>query len=519
MKSIFSISFMGTALLALCSLCSCEKQPDSGSGQDELEGYQTVKVAFDRNTVLNNPMNGWVMYGSGSGDPSYWDKKIKVSELGKEVLVRDYASACYIRTNWTTFNPSRGVYAWRDPSTKIAKMINGALERGLPIAFRIVVDGRDQRQNTPQFVIDEGAKYWVENAKYPDRITPYPQDPVFQRNYEELISELAKDFDDPDKCAFIDAYGLGKWGEGHNVCYEEGNIISDRTETLKYEVMDWITDVYSRNFRNVPLLINYHRVIGHPASDGKANENSEKLLNLAVSKGYSLRQDAFGMSDYYRDWERAYASSWMYKRPIVMEGGWIVNQHSYWNDSRGYRKGHPEDVRQGEYDDCKLARVNMMDFRVGEETESWFKDAYQLVTQFITEGGYRLYPDQFRLPESVGSGEECKVVHRWRNMGWGYFPNNIPQWNYRYKVAIALLDESDKPARVVVDPDCEPSGWTDARAMEYTTSFKADVPAGKYTWAVAIVDTSRDDKPSIELAANCVRTDELWYKIKEVTVK
>ena len=69
MKSIFSISFMGTALLALCSLCSCEKQPDSGSGQDELEGYQTVKVAFDRNTVLHNPMNGWVMYGSGSGDP------------------------------------------------------------------------------------------------------------------------------------------------------------------------------------------------------------------------------------------------------------------------------------------------------------------------------------------------------------------------------------------------------------------------------------------------------------------
>ena len=46
-----------------------------------------------------------------------------------------------------------------------------------------------------------------------------------------------------------------------------------------------------------------------------------------------------------------------------------------------------------------------------------------------------------------------------------------------------------------------------------------DVPAGKYTWAVAIVDTSRDDKPSIELAANCVRTDDLWYKIKEVTVK
>ena len=513
------IASLGTALIALCSLCSCSKDPDAGGNEGQLEDYKTVKVGFDRRTVLKNPMNGWVMYGSGSGDPSYWDKKINVPELGKDVYVRDYASACYIRTSWTAFNPSKGVYAWRDPSSSLAKMINGALERGLPIAFRIVVDGRDQRQNTPQYVIDEGAQYWLENPKYPDRITPYPQDPVFQRYYEELIRELAKDFDDPRKCAFIDAYGLGKWGEGHNVCYEEGNIISDRTETLKYEVMDWITDVYSENFKNVPLLINYHRVIGHPASDGKANENSEKLLNLAVSKGYSLRQDAFGMTDYYRDWERAYAASWMYKRPIVMEGGWIVNQHRYWNDSRGYRQGHPEDVRQGEYDDSKLARVNMMDFRVGDETESWFKDAYQLVTQFVAEGGYRLYPDQFRVLETVSRGEQCKVVHRWRNMGWGYFPNNIPQWNYRYKVAVALVDSAGKAAQVVVDENCEPSGWVDAKTSEYVTDFKVDVPAGEYGWAVAIVNTANGNEPSIALAANCERTDEGWYIIQKVTVK
>lgn len=508
------------ALLLVCPLAvSCgEKPEDSGdSGQDV--SLVEVKPVFNKTRVLNNPLNGWVMYGSATGDPSYWDKKIHVSELGKDVRIMDYASACYIRTGWTYFNPSKGVYAWRDPSTKLGQMVQGALDRGKPIAFRIVVDGRDQRQNTPQFVIDEGAKYWRSDPAHPAWITPYPQDPVFQRNYEELIRELAKDFDDPEKCAFIDAYGLGKWGEGHNVCYEEGNPITAQTEELKYQVMDWITDVYTRYFKNVPLVINYHRVIGHPTSEGSANANSEKLLNLAVSKGYSLRQDAFGMTDYYKDWERSYAASWMYKRPVIMEGGWIVDQHSYWNDPKKYRQGHPEDVRQGEYDDSKLAHVNMMDFRVGSETESWFKDAFQLVKQFVAEGGYRIYPDLVAVPESLQSGSECTIRHRWRNMGWGYFPNNIPQWNYRYKVAFALLDAGDRPAMVALDSDCEPSAWVEGKANPYTTTLSVSVAPGTYTWAVAIVDTRNGDRPAIELACNGDFTADNWYKLKSVTVK
>ena len=235
---------MGTVLLALCSLCCCSKEtPGAGGGSDNTSDLTVIKFNPDKKTVLHNPLNGWVMYGSGSGDPSDWDKEIYVSELGKNVMVRDYASACYIRTNWRTFNPQEGVYAWRDPSTKLYKMIHGALDRGLPISFRVVVDGRDQGENTPQFVFDHGATYWLENAKYPQRKTPYPQDPVFQKYYEMFIAELAKDFNDPEKTAFIDGYGLGKWGEGHNVVYENGNAVTENTERLKYEVMDWITDV------------------------------------------------------------------------------------------------------------------------------------------------------------------------------------------------------------------------------------------------------------------------------------
>ena len=97
---------MGTVLLALCSLCCCSKEtPGAGGGSDNTSDLTVIKFNPDKKTVLHNPLNGWVMYGSGSGDPSDWDKEIYVSELGQNVMVRDYASAGYIRTNWRTFNP------------------------------------------------------------------------------------------------------------------------------------------------------------------------------------------------------------------------------------------------------------------------------------------------------------------------------------------------------------------------------------------------------------------------------
>ncbi|MCX3267439.1 DUF4832 domain-containing protein [Pedobacter agri] len=507
-------------IAALCMLAfACKK--NNNETEKQAEGT-LVKPNYNRNTMFRNPLNGWVMYGSGTVQPGYWDTEYYVPDLGKKVKAIDYASACYIRTRWANFNPSNGVYAWRDPSTALYKMIKGAQDRGLPIAFRIVVDGRDQGLNTPQFVFDAGAKYITEDPKFPDRRTPLPQDPIFRQHYAKFIEELAKDFNDPKKTSFIDAYGLGKWGEAHNVIYFDpaANAPKDKIEQAKEEVMDWISDLYVKNFSKIPLAINYHRVVGDPVSWGSANPNSDRLLKKLINKGYILRQDAFGMTDYYQSWEKAFAKTWNFKRPILMEGGWITSgTHRYWTDPSGkYREGHPEDVRKGEFDSSLEAAVNMMDFRVGD-TESWFTKSFTLVQRFISEGGYRLYPERVYVPEKVSANTETTITHRWRNMGWGYLPNNIPQWNYKYKVAFALLDGSGTVKKIIVDQYGEPSTWLKSSATTYELKTKLDVPAGAYTWAVAIVDTTNDNKPGIRLAVNGDMTTDGWYKLINVQVQ
>lgn len=508
-------------LYILCAcLLSFACSPDRSDNEDNLVNNENTLVSpqYSRNVVLQNPLNGWVMYAARTAEPSYWDQEYYVSDLGKRVKAIDYASACYIRTSWSSLNPSEGVYAWRDSSTQIARLINGARERGLPVAFRIVVDGRDQGMNTPRFVFDAGAEYYVENPSFPERITPIPQDPIFKQYYAQFIEEFARDFNDPDYVSFIDAYGLGKWGEVHNVIYEDPNASTGlNTEKLKEEVFDWITDLYTQHFTNIPLVINYHRLVGHPESWGSPNANSNKLLVKAINKGYSLRQDAFGMTEYYQDWEKQFAKTWNFKRPILMEGGWITSgTHRYWTDPSGkYREGHPEDVRQGEFDASAEACVNMMDFRSGD-TDSWFEKSFNLVQRFVSEGGYRVYPDRIYLPEKVTRGSEVTISHRWRNMGWGYLPNNIPQWNYKYKVAFALLDSEGQMMEMLIDEKSEPSDWLKGKPVSYDFTTKIDLPTGQYAWAVAIVDTSKKNEPGIELAVNEEVTAEGWLKLQDV---
>lgn len=519
---IKKMTIFSTILALPLLLSACSDNNNELIAEGSIPGNKEIKLTLNTSDVLHNPLNGWVLYLSGDSDPSYFDKQMYLSELGKNVYVRDYASACYIRTGWKSLNPSDGVYSWDIPGDPIYKLISRAEELNIPIAFRVVVDGRDQGENTPQFVFDAGAEYWLENDRYPDRKTPIAMDNTWRSYYEKFIKAFAQRFNNPKTTAFIDAYGLGKWGEGHNVCYEQGNVVSDKTSEYKANTMEWITKLYADNFTKVPLVINYHRHIGHPVSEGKiAETDSESLLGIAIRNGYCLRSDAIGMNNDdwgYNNWERNFVKTWNFKLPVLMEGGWIVGQHNYWDDNAGYRQGHPEDVRAGEFASSKEAHVNMMDFRVGEETESWFKTSFKLVKQFIAEGGYRLYPDKVSLPETMHIGVSSEVAHRWRNVGWGYFPNNLPQWNYKYKVAFALLDSQDKAVEIYIDDKCEPSVWTESKPNQYRFSTNPKVSAGEYTWAVAIIDTTNDNKPGIELALSRNVTDEGWVKLTPVKV-
>lgn len=475
----------------------------------------TTEIQPNTTRVLRNPLNGWVMYMGRTWDENFW------TELGYDQLsvgdsmvrVSDYANTCYVRTSWRSLEPEEGQYVWNDPDSRISRLFRSVLDRHMKLAFRIVVDSRDQGQNTPLYVKEAGAQGF-QDPNNPKIWSPYPDDPVFQQKYAKFIAALATAFNDPDKVDFIDAYGLGKWGEAHGVRYGD--------YSKKEEVFQWITDVYTRTFTKVPLVINYHRLVGDTVSWASPHSRSQFLLEEAIRKGYSLRHDAFGMTGYYETWEKDFAKKWNYRRPIIMEGGWITGaHHRYWRDpSNRYREGHPEDVRLGEYQDAKEGHVNMMDLRVGDETRSWFGTSFHLIKKFVAEGGYRLYPSAVTLPNQLSTKKaDASLRSVWNNLGWGYCPTNIPQWNQKYKVAYALL-QGDAVRKVFVDTKSDLSSWLQGNptTCELTTTIEG-LPKGTYQWAVALVDVTRGNTPALEMAVDEQLLQNGWLLLNKVKIK
>lgn len=544
LNRFFLLPFMAIFLTVACGEKSGPDDGGEGSSQVPEENIE-IKLTADRSSVLKNPMTGWVMYVSSTADPSYFDTEFTVNTTGETVKVVDYSTCFYVRAGWKKFNPEPGKYFWQIPDDPLNKLYQRAQELGLPMAFRVVVDGRDQGENTPQFVFDDGAEYWLENERYTDRKVPNVLDETWRKWYEKFIEDFAAEFNDPSKIAFIDAYGLGKWGEGHNVCYEglepiswnsDGSvkeyagIVSGKTAEYKENTMEWITGLYSRCFTNVPLVINYHRQIGHPRSSGaQAQPDSEHLLQIAIDNGYCLRADSFGMHNQdwgYNDWERNYVKQWNNKLPIILEGGYVWSNSGHASSIAGEGYETAGDVREGEFLEGENACVNMMDFRVGDEVRSWFEEAFNYVEQFNEEGGYRLYPDRVSVPQAVALGADITVTSRWINLGWGYCPTNLMQWNQKYKVAYALLDmETEEPVYEFIDDNTDLSTWLKGSPTSYSFDISMKrVAVGGYIWAVGIVDTTLQNEEGLHpvgiriAVSKNSQTEDGWVKLTNVTV-
>ena len=88
-------------------------------------------------------------------------------------------------------------------------------------------------------------------------------------------------------------------------------------------------------------------------------------------------------------------------------------------------------------------------------------------------------------------------------------------------MAFALLDiKNDKPKYVFVDGEPEACDWVKGTAKSYTFTTRVEgVEAGKYMWAVGIVDTAKQNEIGIHLAVKNNVTSAAWLKLFEVTAR
>lgn len=128
--------------VALALFVACTDKDNDGI----QSGDQTVSFDPDLTSLIRNPASGWTLYDDAndyvSNAKTYWSQQDAAAEK--------YASIFYWRSRWSELEPEEGKYAW-EHDENFKALIQGALDRGLKLAFRVYVDGQDNIYNgTPR---------------------------------------------------------------------------------------------------------------------------------------------------------------------------------------------------------------------------------------------------------------------------------------------------------------------------------------------------------------------------------
>lgn len=460
---------------------------------------RTVRFEAETTSVLRNPLCGWGLYADvvwNYPDPETWWQGL---EPGIE-----YATHFYHRCRWSTLEPEEGRYAWKHDS-RFLRMIETAKKHGLKLAFRVIVDSRDNsEQATPDFVRKAGAKGspCPGNEKF---WNPHLDDPVFREKFSAFVKAFGEEFDDPDLVDYVDGNGLGWWGEQHHL-----NLPDEK----KDEVLEWICSLYGESFKRVLLVYCFGSEFG-----------LDRELRIAVEKhGYIPRRDGLG-SRWFSQPEKDFVQKHFPRFPLVGESCyWNIDDWAAWKDDKAMNFQTPRDVLQRTVEDALAGHANTLDLRNPADVKVWLRDGKDLVHRFIAEGGYRLLPEEIEHPVSWQGNREATIRHRWINVGNGVCPNANPRWNKKYRVAFALFSTTEsgrktEPVAIHAVPEVEPSQWILGRAAEYRTAVRWDIPPGEYRLAIALVDGTRENRPGIFCSVKPELQTDGWVDLGNVTIK
>lgn len=491
------------------------------------DSHTLIVPNIDNDTIIKNSSMGWVQYIEGfecrlhnrledkfksdlcTVDPAdidgYWKEMDALYAKGLPTNI------LYMRMPWSWYEPEEGKYAWNDPNSELSKLVKGAKERNLEIAFRVLINSASMKdQAAPEWFFQTNNNlHWVNNAYKVDtsKKDPYLDDPIFLEKFGNFVKAFGEEYNgEENNVSFIDAMGYGNWGET-----ESQVVMLDYNK--KDEAIDKILSMYNKAFPDVLLGAQYGGVGYKDALD---------------NYGYIVRRDAFGSG--YMTGQKTGMKEYFNKGvPIFAENCYhhFESMKNNWGSSTILENRNI--TLKKVISDAYELRANTLDARVLEDCKLWLEnDALNnetLVKDFALNAGYRLAPLTMSIPNQIEVNKEIKIDHVWTNNGIGFLPNKNQHWNNKYKVAFALLDT--KTNKVVYQYNessnrVNPGEWLKEKGgYQYTSTFTIPdtIKAGDYKIATAIVNEKLANVPDINLAIRGTeKTVDGWYVMDNVTV-
>ena len=171
----------------------------------------------------------------------------------------------YIRPTWREVQPRPGRLELPD---YVKQVFDLAKTNNKRVGFRVQMCAPDYTHAAalPDFVLDKvpkvdlvlsdqessaEAKRYLQNPH--SRYQPRYDDPFFQQAFEELVGQLAAEFDGNPQIEFMDTFMYGFWGEGHTWPFGNNPFPDYQTAERTWTHM---LEVQLKHFSKTPLLTN-----------------------------------------------------------------------------------------------------------------------------------------------------------------------------------------------------------------------------------------------------------------------
>ena len=426
-------SFLTAMSLMLAGVCA--------SAQD-----RTV-YPEDNGKALVNPGMGWMLYYYSNVLDNYGSK------LAPEDIVDDFPGmgAVFLRLPWAFLEPEKGKFNWDIIDTPAQRWI----QSGRQVAFCISGTENWTRQGTPQWVFDEGAKYYEVNgfleADY--------DDPVYLKEVEHLVKAMAERYDGDPAVSFF-AIGLyGMWGEGHTVLTTPVHGKSWGFETQKKYI-----DIYTKHFKKTQLCISDD----FPGHDDRRARFA--ITDYARKKGVTIKDDSILVQPYPNSWfHDGMAQLFWPAVPVILE-------HEHFGPS----------LERGAWDKELLLKA-VEDYHASFLSIHWWpREELQanrdIIDRINRRLGYRINFKEVSWPETIRKNEPFHIVSKLKNEGVApCYGGGYPCFTIKNKkggIVAVLVDTGFNVKDLAVAAPGE--GFPVVRDVEFTVA-KADTnPFGTF---------------------------------------
>jgi hypothetical protein len=449
-------------------------------------GQQVVITPEETDQILANPGMGWQTFHRTSTQDTNLPSWIP-------------STTYYARWGWGKLEPQPG----KLDTDFIDKTLEEAHDSGQKLAFRVMCCSTYKgRPYHPAWIKDIGGKEII--ADHGD-VAPLPipdmDDPIVLNAHLDFIKRLGERYDGHPDIDHLDLGSIGWWGEWHLSRTKKAQV-----PTLENRMK--VVDAYLAAFKKTPLIMLL---------------NGKECTTYATQRGAGWRCDSMGdLGSFSPKWNHMHNAYPIWIRDTTVQDVWKTAPIAYEPPaavSEFVEKRWP--LRwifnyalacHGSYFNGKSGKLpNDPQFRAELE-------------RFLRRLGYRLVLKELKHPAQASG--HLEVTMKWQNIG------SAPCYK-PYRVAYRLTGENSIARTFVgkVTVNRWLPGSIDLFTEEFfkepkdlppgpiydisdTIKLPADLPAGKYTLSVAVVD---EVSPVINLAIKG-RADDGWFPLSKVQV-